>query len=131
MEVEAILNSKPLGYVPSDIRDLDPMTPNCLLMGWPDGSDELLSQRRWQHVQVLADHFWARFSRLYLPGLQLRQKWQSSPADVTEDSVAMIVDPQLPRAMWPTVAHCEGHGWGTYGPQYVNGPRGHLIRPAI
>lgn len=109
VEVEAILNSKPLGYVPSDVSDPDPVTPNCLLMGRPDGSlpqvvyprDELLSQRRWKHTQVMTDHFWARFIRLYLPGLQLRQKWQSSSADVTEGSVAMIVDPQLPRAMWP------------------------------
>lgn len=50
--------------------------------------------------QVLADHFWSRFIRLYLPSLQLRQKWRSSPADVTEGSVVMIVDPQLPRASW-------------------------------
>ena len=110
IEVEGILNSKPLGYVPSDVSDPDPVTPNCLLMGRPGGSlpqivypkEELLSRRRWKHAQVLADHFWARFIRLYLPGLQARPKWQSSPADVTEGSVAMIVDPQLPRALWPT-----------------------------
>ncbi|XP_042069807.1 uncharacterized protein LOC121812250 [Haplochromis burtoni] len=108
VEVEGILNSKPLGYVPSDISDPDPVTPNCFLMGRPDGAlpqvayprEELLSRRRWKHSQVLADHFWSRFIRLYLPSLQLRQKWRSSPADVTEGSVVMIVDPQLPRASW-------------------------------
>lgn len=108
VEVEGILNSKPLGYVSSDVNDPDPVTPNCLLMGRPDGSlpqvvypkEELLSRRRWKHSQVLADHFWSRFIRLYLPGLQSRQKWQSSSADVKEGSVAMIVDPQLPRASW-------------------------------
>lgn len=64
IEVEAILNSKPLGYVPSDVSDPDPVTPNCLLMGWPDSSlpqvvyakNELLSRRRWKHAQVLPDH---------------------------------------------------------------------------
>ena len=109
VEVEGILNSKPLGYVPSDVSDPDPVTPNCLLMGRLDGSlpqvvypkEELLSRRRWRHSQVLADHFWSRFIRLYLPGLQLRQKWRSSSStDVAEGSVAMIVDPQLPRASW-------------------------------
>ncbi|CAI5657811.1 unnamed protein product [Oreochromis niloticus] len=108
VEVEGILNSKPLGYVSSDISDPDPVTPNCFLMGRPDGvlpqlaypKEELLSRRRWKHSQVLADHFWSRFIRLYLPSLQLRPKWQSSPADVTEGSVVMIVDPQLPRASW-------------------------------
>lgn len=33
LEVEAIINSKPLGYVSSDIADIDPVTPNSLLMG--------------------------------------------------------------------------------------------------
>ncbi len=38
VEVEGILNSKPLGYVSSDIADLDPVTPNMLLMGRRDAS---------------------------------------------------------------------------------------------
>ncbi|XP_038075608.1 uncharacterized protein LOC119743278 [Patiria miniata] len=33
IEVEGILNSKPLGYTSSDIADIDPVTPNVLLMG--------------------------------------------------------------------------------------------------
>lgn len=33
IEVEGILNSKPLGYVSSDVADIDPVTPNMLLMG--------------------------------------------------------------------------------------------------
>lgn len=33
VEVEGILNSKPLGYVSSDLADPDPVTPNVLLMG--------------------------------------------------------------------------------------------------
>ncbi|XP_022111735.1 uncharacterized protein LOC110990980 [Acanthaster planci] len=32
-EVEGILNSKPLGYVSSDAADVNPITPNMLLMG--------------------------------------------------------------------------------------------------
>ncbi|CAI5690178.1 unnamed protein product [Oreochromis niloticus] len=105
VEVERILNSKPLGYVPSDVSDADPVTPNCFLMGQPNGAlpqvaypkEELLSRWRWKHSQVLADHFWSRFIRLYLPSMQLRQKCQSSSADVTKASMLMIVDPQLPR----------------------------------
>lgn len=36
VEFEEILNSKPLGYVSSNDDDLDPVTPNLLLMGWRD-----------------------------------------------------------------------------------------------
>ncbi|KAL1255560.1 hypothetical protein QQF64_013621 [Cirrhinus molitorella] len=33
IEVEGILNSKPLGYSTSDTADLDPITPYCFLIG--------------------------------------------------------------------------------------------------
>lgn len=109
IEVEGILNSKPLGYVSSDASDPDPVTPNVLLMGRPDGSlpqvvypeDGLISRRRWKHSQALAEHFWARFIRLYVPSLQARQKWQATPVDIVQDCVVMIADPHLPRALWP------------------------------
>ena len=109
LEVEAILNSKPLGYVSADVADVDPITPNSMLMGRPDGSlpqvvypdTEILSRKRWRHSQVLADQFWSRFIREYLPSLQSRQKWHSSPPELLNNAVAMLVDPQLPRALWP------------------------------
>lgn len=80
LEVEAIINVKSLGYVSADIADIDPVTPNSLLMGQPDGllpqvvypESKILSHRRWRHSQILADHFWTRFIRDYLPSLQTR-----------------------------------------------------------
>lgn len=109
IEVEGILNSKPLGYVSSDIADPDPITPNLLLMGRRDaslpqavyGTSDLLGRRRWRHSQIIADHFWGQFTRRYLPSLQLRQKWRNSTEDLTVGQVVMVVDPQLPRALWP------------------------------
>nr|XP_055064967.1 uncharacterized protein LOC129447318 [Misgurnus anguillicaudatus] len=109
LEVEAILNAKPLGYTSSDVADLDAVTPNVLLMGRLDGSlppvvyqkSEKLSKRRWRHCQVMADHFWSRFIRDYLPSLQKRGKWHDTPLDLTVDSVVLLMDPQFPRALWP------------------------------
>lgn len=109
LEVELILNSKPLGYVSADIADADPITPNSLLLGRPDGSlpqvvypeTELSSRRRWRHAQILADRFWTQFIRDYLPSLQTRQKWTRSPPNLKDKAIVMIMDPQLPRALWP------------------------------
>ncbi|KAL0152885.1 hypothetical protein M9458_051818 [Cirrhinus mrigala] len=117
LEVEAILNSKPLGYVSSDVADADPVTPSSLLMGRPDGSlpqviypeSEMLSRRRWRHSQILADRFWSRFIRDYLPSLQTRQKWQASPPDLQKHTYVMIVDPQLPRGLWPVGKVIQTH----------------------
>ncbi|XP_052418883.1 uncharacterized protein LOC127963166 [Carassius gibelio] len=108
LEVEAILNTKPLGYTSANIADLDAITPNILLMGRLDGAlpqvvynkSEGLSRRRWRHCQVLADHFWSRFIRYYLPTLQSRQKWHTTNVDFAINSVVLMMDPQLPRALW-------------------------------
>ncbi|XP_028296698.1 uncharacterized protein LOC114458488 [Gouania willdenowi] len=109
IEVEGILNSKPLGYVSSDIADIDPITPNMLLMGRRDASlpqavygiREQLGRRKWRHSQVIADHFWTQFTQRYLPALQHRQKWQRTVSPLTVGQVVMVVDAQLPRALWP------------------------------
>lgn len=108
IEIEGILNSKPLGYVSSNIAALDPVTPNLLLMGRPDSSlpqvmypaTELIGRRRWRQSQVLTDHFWSSFMRHYLPNLQLRQKWHAETKPIIVGSVVMLIDPQLPRALW-------------------------------
>ncbi|CAI5677208.1 unnamed protein product [Oreochromis niloticus] len=92
-----------------DIADPDPITPNILLMGRYDASlpqvvydpSNLIGGRRWRHSQVLVDHFWSRFIRHYLPILQERQKWQKDAECLKPDQVVLIVDPQLPRALWP------------------------------
>lgn len=109
IEIEGILNSKPLGYTSSDISDSDPVTPNSLLMGRPDSSlpqvvypeSEMLNRRRWRHSQLLADHFWRHFLKYYLPSLQARQKWQTEVPGYQVGATVLVVDPQLPRALWP------------------------------
>ncbi len=107
-EIEGILNSKPLGYISSDISDINPVTPSHLLMGRLDGSlpqvvypqSEMISRKRWRHSQILTDLFWSAFIKYYLPNLQTRSKWQKDVEDIAIGNVVMLVDPQLPRAMW-------------------------------
>ncbi|KAK7915538.1 hypothetical protein WMY93_011299 [Mugilogobius chulae] len=92
-----------------DVADPDPVTPNLLLMGRLDPSlpqavyedAEPLSRRRWRHSQVLADQFWTHFIRSYLPTLQTRSKWHKDPAQLQVGTIVMVMDPQLPRALWP------------------------------
>lgn len=83
VEVEGIMNAKPLGYLSSDTSDPDPVTPNLLLVGRHDSSlpqavfnPSNLERRHWRHSQVIADCFWSCFISHYLPGLQERSKWR-------------------------------------------------------
>lgn len=51
---------------------------------------------------MLADHFWTRFIRNYLPNLQRRGKWLREIQNLEVGKTVLILDPQLPRASWPT-----------------------------
>ena len=81
---------------------------SLLLMGHYDASlpqvlydsSNILVKRRWRYSQVLADHFWSQFVRYNLPSLQERQKWSKDGRKLTVDQVVLIVNNQLPRALW-------------------------------
>lgn len=108
VEIEAILNSKPLGYVSSDVADLDPITPSSLLVGQREtalplavyASTETIGRRQWRYSQALADQFWKRFTTEYLPSLQGRRKWVTERGNLEPGTPVMIVDQALPRARW-------------------------------
>jgi len=59
-EVQGILNSRPLTPVSSDAKDVEPLTPNHLLLlranpNLPPGilsKEDLHSRRRWRQVQI-------------------------------------------------------------------------------
>ena len=73
-EVESIVNGRPLTPVSEDPTDFEPLTPNHLLLlrGGPSAprapsKSMTFMDRRWRHVQLLADHFWRRWVKEYLP----------------------------------------------------------------
>ena len=82
-EVESILNGRPFIRNNDDPADMEPLTPNHLLLmqsnlNVPPGvfvRGDLYCRNRWKQVQYLADVFWKRWLSEYLPSLQERQKW--------------------------------------------------------
>ena len=70
-EVEAIINNRPLTPVSADHRDLEPLTPNhiLLLQEGPPGqiasctNGDLIGRKMWKQAQYLADQFWRRCER--------------------------------------------------------------------
>jgi len=107
-EVESIVNSRPITKVSDSIDDLEPLTPNhiLLLRGCPPVSpgsfcDGDLFRRKWRVVQQLADTFWRRWLREYLPELQRRSKWHDSRRNVKVGDVVLVCDEATPRGLWP------------------------------
>ena len=108
-EVESIMNSRPITIVSSDSNDMEPLTPNHLLLlkseiSLPPGlfkREDLLSRRRWKQVQYLADVFWRRWSKEYLPLLQLRQKWVHPKRNLAVGDIVLIAAETSHRNSWP------------------------------
>ena len=106
-EVEFIINSRPLTKSSDDPNDLEALTPNHLLLmksnsTLPPGvfcKSDVYSRKRWRQVQYLADLFWTRWIKEFLPALQFRNKWQTKSRNLTPGDVVLIVD-NTPRNTW-------------------------------
>ena len=109
-EVEAIINSRPLTFASSDPDDLNPLSPSNLLTMKtsvvlpPAGvfqRADVYMRRRWRRVQYLANLFWTRWKREYLPTLQPRSKWNSPKRNLAVGDVVLLKDDNCPRSVWP------------------------------
>ena len=107
-EIENIMNNRPLTALSDDPGDLEPLTPNHLLLlnsesTFPPGlfsKDDLYLRQRWRQVQYLANLFWTRFRREYLTLLQNRQKWCIERRSHQVGDLVLLMDQLLPRNMW-------------------------------
>ena len=111
VEVEAILNKRPLTPVSSDPRDMDALTPmDFLCPGWkshssvsilpvaPPGGEGL--KYAWMRARNFIDGFWRRWSAEYLATLKDRQKWHSTQEDIKKGTLVLLVDEIKHRSDW-------------------------------
>jgi hypothetical protein len=116
-EVEAIVNGRPLTKLSDDPRDLEPLTPNHLLLlrsgpKLPPGmfsKEDCCNTRRWRQVQYLANVFWRRWIREYLQSLQERQKWIKTRRNLAVGDIVLILDEKTARCSWPLGRILEVH----------------------
>ena len=108
-EVEAILNDRPITQLSNDPNDLEPLTPNHLLLlkgkpALPPGvfrPHDQYMKRRWRQIQYISDLFWKRWVREYLPLLQERQKWNQKKRSLSRGDIVVVMDSSAPRGSWP------------------------------
>ncbi|XP_046341271.2 uncharacterized protein LOC124122193 [Haliotis rufescens] len=107
-EIESIVNGRPITVVSDDHKDAEPLTPNHLLLlrAGPDlplGSFQAADayRRRWKHAQFLADIFWKRWTKEYMPSLQLRQKCLLPKRNIMVGDIVLILNENCLRRSWP------------------------------
>ncbi|XP_033361815.1 uncharacterized protein LOC117240067 [Bombus vosnesenskii] len=109
IEIEAVLNSRPLTPISTDPKDLLVLTPGHFLIG-----ESLMSVRerdfrdtpsnrlsRWQHIQKLKQHFWKRWHKEYLNQFNNRSKWTKGGHNIQEGTIALLREDNVPSMHWP------------------------------
>lgn len=107
-QVESILNSRPLNPMSTESTDFLPLTPAHFLVGRPltsPASEDLTNIPahrigRYQRVEQLRQHFWARWSKEYISELQTRCKWTENKDSLITGTMVLIKDDNLPPLKW-------------------------------
>ena len=103
------MNSRPLIYTSRDINDPLPLTPNHFLLGRPNANfpPGVFSERKitisksWRTSQHLAEHFWNRFLREYIPNQQKSSKWTKGCPSLQVGDLLWVLEDFTPRGLWP------------------------------
>lgn len=109
VEVEAILNSRPISPMSNDPNDIGALTPGHFLIGEPltaqiDAQTKptnLKLETRWKLVSRLKHEFWNRWSRDYLNELQYRNKWRETSRNLEPGAIVIIKEDNVPVMKWP------------------------------
>ena len=105
-EVEAIMNNRLLLHVSSDVTNMEPLTSNNLLLGRPQANvptgifESDKEPYSWKEAQVLADSFWSRCIKDYMPSLQTRSKWTKNSDELIPGGLVWILEDFTDRGIW-------------------------------
>lgn len=112
-EASAIINNTPLYPVSCRAGEPTPITPAALLTlkdsatplsleNYSQKDIDSYGRNRWKRCQLIADEFWKRWRRDYLPTLQRRHKWIRKQPDIKEGDIVLLLDKIIPRNQWPS-----------------------------
>ena len=108
IQIECILNSRPLTPITENVTDFSALTPGHFLIGsplnaipepsWSGAKENRLAQ--WQTMQLILSEVWRRFQRDYFQELQQRAKWNIAQTNIRVNTLVIIQDDHLPPTKW-------------------------------
>ncbi|XP_062715374.1 uncharacterized protein LOC134291519 [Aedes albopictus] len=109
IEVEYLVNSRPLTDIPLDDDQSPVLTPNHFIIGSSNGvlpwtcldDSPVRLKENWKLSQSATNQFWKQWVHDYLPSLTRRAKWFSEVKPIRINDIVVIVDGKFPRSCWP------------------------------
>lgn len=108
IEIEAIVNSRPLWSIPTKVDEFEALTPGHFLvfkalnaLPEPDLS-HLASNRlnQYQYLCRLVSDFWKLWSKEYCHRLQIRKKWKTAEPNIQPNQLVLIVEDNEAPTQW-------------------------------
>ncbi|GFS80411.1 dual 3',5'-cyclic-AMP and -GMP phosphodiesterase 11 [Trichonephila clavipes] len=108
IQIEGILNFRPLCPLSSNSDDLNALTPAHFLIGRSMTSVVKLNfelkenaLKKWQRITRLVQLIWNKWHRCYLSELQQRKKWQFKKQNVKVGDLVVLIEDNMPTFKWP------------------------------
>ncbi|GFW81136.1 integrase catalytic domain-containing protein [Trichonephila clavipes] len=138
IQIEGILNSRPLVPLSDNINEYEVLTPGHFIIGRPisaipepailDISDNRLS--RWQYTTKSLQTIWKRWKNDYLNHLQQRNKWQFEKNNVAVGCLVLLKENDLPPCKWAMARILEVI-YGTDGKTVLEAKREEFVDGAL
>ena len=100
LEIESIVNGRPLTYLPLESAESEALTPNHFLLGSSMGTKvpsveiptALQVRGSYDMIQRQLNHFWVRWVKEYLPVIRRQPKWFLETKPVRKGDLVLIAD---------------------------------------
>lgn len=116
VQIEAVLNSRPIHPLSDDPNDVQALTPGHFLIGEPfvlplpfeiNKQSNSTGTKLWRERQEMLKHFWQRWSSEYLTTLQERKKWRREKENLKIGQLVLIKGENFPPSHWALGRICE------------------------
>lgn len=109
IEIEAILNSRPISPLSEDTADEQCLTPAHFIIGdrltsFPEADKLNIPDNRlkiYDLITKMKQSFWKRWRMDYLNSLQMRYKWHANKPNITLNSLVLLKEDNVPTLSWP------------------------------
>lgn len=109
IQIEAILNSRPIHPLSDDPEDIQALTPGHFLISEsfiaPPAFDhpnkkDIIGIQLWKQRQEMLSHFWNRWENEYLTTLQERKEWRREKEPLKIGQLVLLKSENFPPAQW-------------------------------